>query len=400
MTANRTKTKLWLPIHERHYASGKRGWQVAFQVNRTRIRKTFETKGEAETFAAQEQTRIENEGRAAYSLSDETRTEAARAVEKLKPYDGETITNAVNFYIQHVLAYRNAPTVKTVLAEILSHKLASGRRERTIRQFRFMCERFALSFGDRRLSTITHNEIRAWLSNEQVHGKKLSAVSVINYMVAIGNLFTFGVKHGYCDANPVKLIDRPSREAGDVHFLTVDQVVALLIHSEKYDLVPYVALAVFAGLRPEKELRALDWQKINLTERTIRIDASLAKTRQRRVVEITDALASYLTPYAKRKGAVIPFDEQEFWRRWQQCRTDAGIVPWPHDVLRHSYATFHLAAFNDIGKLALQMGNSPQVIHSAYKGLVTKTDAERFFALRPAADAAGKIVPMKAAANA
>jgi len=59
-----------------------------------------------------------------------------------------------------------------------------------------------------------------------------------------------------------------------------------------------------------------------------------------------------------------------------------------------------VAAFNDIGKLALQMGNSPQVIHSAYKGLVTKTDAERFFALRPAADAAGKIVPMKAAANA
>ncbi len=399
MTTAKTKTKLWPPIHELTYSSGKRAWQVCCMVNGQRIREAFPTKGEAETRAAEIRIQVENEGRGAFDLPADIRVAAARCAKKLKPYDA-SLDEAVNFYVDHVLKYRNAPTVKSVLAEILSHKQASGRRERTIRQFRFMCERFALSFGDRRLSTITHNEIRAWLSNEQVHGKKLSAVSVINYMVAIGNLFTFGVKHGYCDANPVKLIDRPSREAGDIHFLTVDQVVALLIHSEKYDLVPYVALAVFAGLRPEKELRALDWQKINLTERTIRIDASLAKTRQRRVVEITDALASYLTPYAKRKGAVIPFDEQEFWRRWQQCRTDAGIVPWPHDVLRHSYATYHVAAFNDIGKLALQMGNSPQVIHSAYKGLVAKADAERFFALRPAADAAGKILTMKQAANA
>ena len=64
------------------------------------------------------------------------------------------------------------------------------------------------------------------------------------------------------------------------------------------------------------------------------------------------------------------------------------------------YATYSLAAFNDIGRLSLQMGNSPQVIHSAYKGLVSKADAERFFALRPDADAAEKIVPMQSAASA
>ncbi len=72
------------------------------------------------------------------------------------------------------------------------------------------------------------------------------------------------MKHGYCDRNPVKLVDRPSHENGDVHFLSVEQVVSLLLHAEKYELVPYVASAVFAGLRPEKELRALDWSKITL----------------------------------------------------------------------------------------------------------------------------------------
>jgi hypothetical protein len=40
------------------------------------------------------------------------------------------------------------------------------------------------------------------------------------------------------------------------------------------------------------------------------------------------------------------------------------------------------------------------MIHRHYKALVTKAEAERFFALRPAGDAAQKIVPMKQAANA
>ena len=54
-------------------------------------------------------------------------------------------------------------------------------------------------------------------------------------------------------------------------------------------------------------------------------------------------------------------------------------------------------AFNDIGKLSLQMGNSAPVIHSAYKGLVSKAEAERFLALRPVADVTTKIVALQRA---
>ena len=43
------------------------------------------------------------------------------------------------------------------------------------------------------------------------------------------------------------------------------------------------------------------------------------------------------------------------------------------------------------------MGNSPQICKRHYEQIVTKSAAAAFWALRPAADAAGKIVPMKAA---
>ena len=384
----------WPPIVSLKYPSGKIAFQVACMIQGKRIREAYPIKAEAETRAAQIRQMVDNEGAAAFSLGASVRVEAGKCVEKLKPFNA-TITEAVDYYVDHVLAFRDTPIVNAVLAEIVEAKRTNGRREKTITSFRTRCERFALSFGDRRLSTITPEEICTWLTDETAHGGKIGPVSRVNYLVAIGNLFSYGVKRGYCDRNPVKLVDRPSRESGEVKFLTVEQVVALLVHGEKHELAPYVALGVLAGLRPERELRALDWSKINLAERTIRIDASLAKTRQRRVIEIGDALVAFLTPYAKRRGPVVDMETPEFRKRWEDCREDAGVVPWPHDVMRHTFATYHLAAFNDIGKLSLQMGNSPQVIHSAYKGLVSKADAERFWALRPDTDAAKKVVTMK-----
>jgi len=394
-TKRANKSNQWPPIHKLTYSSGATAWQVACMVNGKRIRETFATSEKAETRATEIRMQITNEGRSALSLDVQTRAEAARAVTKLIPHNA-TITEAVDYYLEHYLKFRAAPTVKSVINELIAHKNSSGRRARTVRQFGFLCERFAVNFGNRRLSTITPAEIQTWLTDEKIQGTKLAPVSRINYLVAIGNVFNYGVKRGYCDRNPVKLLDRPSRESTDIKFLTVEQIVSLLLHAEKHELVPYVALGVFAGLRPERELRALDWTKINLAERTIRIDASLAKTRQRRVVEICEALAAYLTPHVKKRGAVVPLSDQEFRTSWGKCRTAAGVVPWPHDVMRHTFATYHLAAFNDIGKLSLQMGNSPQVIHSAYKGLVSKADGERFFDLRPAAAGDNKIVAFTA----
>lgn len=223
-----------------------------------RIREAYPTKGQAETRAAEIRTMIENQGVAAFGISDRVRIQAAEALEKVKPFNVE-ITEAVDYHVDHVLAYRDKPTVHATIAEIVKVKETNGRRRHTIKNFRVRAERFAKTFGERQLSTITPEEIRAWLTNEVAHhGRKLGPVSRVNYLVAIGSIFTYGMKHGYCDRNPVKLVDRSSRENGEVKFLTVEQVVALMLHAEKCDLVPYVALGVFAGLRPERELRALD----------------------------------------------------------------------------------------------------------------------------------------------
>ena len=73
----------------------------------------------------------------------------------------------------------------------------------------------------------------------------------------------------------------------------------------------------------------------------------------------------------------------------------AGIKAWSDNALRHSFGSYQLAAYGDEKKTAMLMGHrNPDILHQHYKALVTKADAERFWALRPATGAAEKIVPM------
>jgi integrase len=165
-------------------------------------------------------------------------------------------------------------------------------------------------------------------------------------------------------------------------------------------LLPYVAIGLFAGLRSAELLR-LDWSAVKFTERSIIIGANVAKKRSRRVVEINDTLAGWLPGCAKTKGPVVELpDQRTLYKRLAELATAAGLQKWADNGLRHSCASYSLALTGDAVRVAYQLGNSADMIHRHYKALVTKADAERFWALRPAANAEGKIVAMKQAANA
>jgi len=390
MTTNKAKNKSRLPIHQRHYASGATGWQVAFQVKGTRTRKTFETKGEAETFAAQEQTRIENEGRAAYSLDNATRTQAADAVKKLTPFNA-TIQEAVDHYLEHVLAYRQSPPVAEIVKRLVTEAEGNKRRERTIKDLRLRLEHFAKSFGDRQLASVTREELAAWLNDPT-----LSPRSRINYSVKVSQLYNFAIRNQWAEHNIVASIPRPTAEDAEPEIFTVEQAARLLEHAAEYDLLAYVALGLFAGLR-SAEINRLDWSNVKLAERSIIVGAAVAKKRSRRVVEINDTLAAWLPSCAKSKGAVVPLDSNRtLYARLKKLATAAGLTKWPDNGLRHSCASYLLAVSGDAVRVAYQLGNSADMVHRHYKALVSELDAQRFFALRPAADAAGRILTMKA----
>jgi integrase len=207
--------------------------------------------------------------------------------------------------------------------------------------------------------------------------------------------FNFAVNRGYCINNPVvksakaKVIEMP---AG---ILTVDETSRLLANAP-VELVPYIAIGAFAGLR-RAELERLDWSEIDLQSRLIEVTASKAKSARRRFVRIKPNLLLWLKTCAKASGSVTP---RNFRELLDKARKAASIQDWPNNALRHSFASYYLAHFKKTGapELALEMGHtSANLVFQHYRELVKPSEAKRYWNIGPE-NQSGKIVRFPKAA--
>jgi integrase len=154
-----------------------------------------------------------------------------------------------------------------------------------------------------------------------------------------------------------------------------------LLDNAHAELRPVLAIAGLAGLRVEEIMR-LDWADVWRVKGHIEITARQAKTRQRRLVEICPALAAWLQSCRKKDGKVYPAGLHVFGRRFVELRDNLKI-PTRKNGLRHAFCTYHFALYANENLIAQQAGNSPDMIHTHYKGLATKADAEKWFQVAP-----------------
>ncbi len=144
-----------------------------------------------------------------------------------------------------------------------------------------------------------------------------------------------------------------------------------------------IALQALAGLRLEETLR-LKWENVFGIEGHIEIRAQDSKTRRRRLIEICPALSAWLESYRGSEGNV-----------WTATATLNGLVsafarvreslniPSRRNGLRHAWCSYHFALYSNENLTAAQAGNSPAMIHAHYKGLGTKSEAEKWFNVKP-----------------
>jgi len=160
-----------------------------------------------------------------------------------------------------------------------------------------------------------------------------------------------------------------------------------------------IALQGLAGLRLEEALR-LTWENVFGIPGHIEITAQNAKTRRRRLVEICPALAAWLEPSRKLEGRVASqtANLNSYVSAFSRLRESLKI-PSRRNGMRHGFCTYHFALHSNENLTAAQAGNSPAMIHAHYKGLATKADAEKWFAVEPA-EAAKNLIPLPAAKSA
>jgi integrase len=143
-------------------------------------------------------------------------------------------------------------------------------------------------------------------------------------------------------------------------------------------LTPFFAFGAFSGISPA-ELSRLVWSAVDLDRRIIEVPKGQAKTASRRVIPITENLAAWLEPL-ERKGKVVPL---------KNIRVDMAAlaralkIEWPHNVLRHTYISYRIATVKSANQVALEAGNSPDIIFEHYRELTTEKIANEWFRIQP-----------------
>ena len=147
------------------------------------------------------------------------------------------------------------------------------------------------------------------------------------------------------------------------------------------ELLPVIALCGLAGLRLQEAAR-LTWVDVFHVAGHVEISAAKSKTRARRLVTTCPALAQWLEPYRACEGRLWPESLPVFHRAFNAL-LERLEIPVRRNGLRHGFVSYHLALYANENLTAAEAGNSPAMIHGNYKGLATKKEAEKWFAVAP-----------------
>jgi integrase len=338
---------------------------------------------------------------------------ASRLVEIVRDYatarasllPGVTLAETAQFYKQKHPVNMPRRSVAEVVAEFIADRRSAGCSAVHVHDLETRLGQFSKAFVLPILA-VSAPLVQQWiygLKNQKTK-RATAARTKENMLRQIVSLFNFARRQKYVPAElalELSEISTPRKQHAPIGIYTPDEMRAILAATDPA-IVPALAITAFAGLRLA-EVSRLDWRDVRLSEKLIVVGAENAKTAARRLVPICDNLAAWLTPHAKRFGPLNPCGEQvnnvgnALGDRFERAAARAK-VKWKRNGFRHSYISYRVATLKDVPAVALECGNSPQVIFSNYRALATDAEAKAWFSILPS-KRGDNVIPLQIAAN-
>jgi integrase len=134
-------------------------------------------------------------------------------------------------------------------------------------------------------------------------------------MRRLRSVFNLAVKRGWMlpGTSPIARLDFVDGQSKEVEVFPFDQVAKMLNHALENDLelLPYLVLGFFCGIRPAAELEKVEWGDIDLTDHVATIRPEVSKTNRRRFPELSENsiawLEEYRHPGGRMEGRIVPF---------------------------------------------------------------------------------------------
>jgi integrase/recombinase XerD len=269
-------------------------------------------------------------------------------------------------------------TLEAALDECAAAKRAANRRPAYVAKLKHFIRQLIRGREAMPPTALGTDEILAWLD-----GKGYGPSARKTYRGAFSVFFSFCEARGYVRQNPVKAVPSVTVDRRTPRILSVEEARQSLSFAQEHQprFLATLVLGVFTGIRPE-EIAKMQWGMIDLDQGIIRLAAEVTKDRRPRLIYLMPGAQAWLRE-AKALRSALPLPHQAYRRALRRQRRHLGLARWPQDLCRHTAASYLLAHYQDAGRVALELGNSPQVLLTHYREIVTREEAKKFWALRP-----------------
>ena len=332
------------------------------------IRKTFRNASDAKEFVRSENRKIGSIERTLLQCTPEEQCDLITAL-GIAQEEGFTLTEAARAYI--------TPKTASVSIEDAERAWFARCRDENLREATvYAYERALRSLRiliDKPPGEITRSDVEEYL-------RKWTGSTRNWYRRHLRAVFAWWLERGMIQGNPFESVKPAKIDWHPPCILNQIEATKLMATALEQDpeTVPYFALGLFAGIRP-RGLQRLNWSDVDLKQSVIQITGTTNKTRGGFSVTMQPNLKAWLR--AAPKPEIITVNHR---KRCESIRA-AAEVTWGPDIMRHSFASHHLAAYRDSVETADQLGHEDDtsMLFKHYRARVTQSDGLAYFKINP-----------------
>lgn len=293
--------------------------------------------------------------------------------------NGRALLDAVDFFLEFNRGNVESSAMPQLITDFAASRQAMGVHADYVQNIKRQLARLVKHFPGQTIGQYRTVELDRWMGAQGWQPVTKNDVRKI--------LITFG---NWAKARGHLPINRPTEFEGMVAYKVPATKIEIYSPEELQNileavrahlpgLLPWAACAAFTGARV-KELEMLRWESINFDRGFVEVASTKIRTKARRLVPLHNALKAWLTPYRQESGPLTDYADP---------RAALGRVAWQaklvlkDNAFRHSYISYRVAETNDTARVALECGNSPEIIFQHYRELVGPDDAAGWFGAFP-----------------
>lgn len=283
-------------------------------------------------------------------------------------------------------------TVRTVIKKWLDASRAYSQKYQ--KDLKYRLPAFQKNFGHKWIDEVGAEEVREWIEARTFNGEPVSSRTKTNWLRMLQAMWSFAR-----DSNNLPKDRRHNlqeikvwrHDPASYSCMCHGDLLVLLDlcdqHKGRDQLLPFLYLQAFAGLRTE-EAKRLTYEDLVIRNGqivAININADKAKTRTRRSIEVMPVFASYMHEFAvlwKRTGKIAKWSKIDLILHRIAKNNDVACLSWKHNQLRHTFATHLLRLWSDSARVAEYLGTSPAMLNSHYRELLPPDETESWMNMR------------------